>query len=678
LNCIGVGDCPGHSMEVLNIRIKFTINGRSVEKTVLFLIILGSFLGFSYSLSINENIASTGTHACIVFPPAPPRIAAPPGAPQNLVATAGNSQIAITWQIPLSDGGVAITNYKIYRGISLGGESLFTTLGNVTTFNDLIVIEGTTYYYKVSAVNGDGESPQSNEASATPMFPPGVPRNLQVIAGNGQLVVSWQVPASSGSTPVLGYKVYRGTTSTGETLYLSIGNETMVIDWGVQPGHKYFYQISALNTVGEGIRSGEKNSTPLGVPDVPRGFHVSISSGHVRLDWLMPANNGGSSITSYSICRGTTPGAESSYTTVGNITSFIDTSVTLGISYYYTICAVNGIGEGQASGETSITPATVPTAPRNLQVTRDEGRVTLSWETPADNHGSGIINYKIYRSTSAGTEAYLTTVENVTQYTDMDIQDDQIYYYKIIAVNEAGDGDASEEESIEASTLVDSFPPFLQNLIGILIIIAGDITAIGAAISANKKKLRDTSTAKHAIDGECHAGFGDCVTLNVGMDENTVAAGDHVHDDVGEAIPSGFIVMYSSDSPPDGWLLCDGAEIRVKEYPALFATIGTTYGGDGSSKFFLPDLRRKIGRGADVGDSVHALENVEPASVVISYIIRREGMTRCVKNIILFLVKIGYDECNIQETGFTFAFMEETCFFRNKQGFSCTSRPRGL
>ncbi|MDO8429737.1 MAG: fibronectin type III domain-containing protein, partial [bacterium] len=91
---------------------------------------------------------------------------ASPNAPRDLTATGGTGQIILNWQAPSSDGGSAITNYKIYRGTTSGGETLLTTVGNVLTYSDTSVSGGTTYYYKVSAVNGIGEGVQSNEANS--------------------------------------------------------------------------------------------------------------------------------------------------------------------------------------------------------------------------------------------------------------------------------------------------------------------------------------------------------------------------------------------------------------------------------------------------------------------------------------------------------------------------------
>src|SRR6266550_2109187 len=161
-------------------------------------------------------------------PPPPPN--SPPSAPQNLAATGGHAQVTLTWQTPASDGGSPITNYKIYRGGAPSTETLLTTVGAVTSYTDTAVTNGVTYYYQVSAVNNAGEGPKSNEASATPNAPPpppsppSAPQNLVATAGNAQVGLTWQAPASNGGSPITNYRIYRGTSSNGETLLASIGN----------------------------------------------------------------------------------------------------------------------------------------------------------------------------------------------------------------------------------------------------------------------------------------------------------------------------------------------------------------------------------------------------------------------------------------------------------------------
>lgn len=97
--------------------------------------------------------------------PPPPT---PPGAPTLTAATPGNTQVSLAWTPPASDGGSAVTNYTIYRATSSGGETFLATIGNVTSYVDAGLANGTTYYYTVAAVNVAGTGPMSNERSATP------------------------------------------------------------------------------------------------------------------------------------------------------------------------------------------------------------------------------------------------------------------------------------------------------------------------------------------------------------------------------------------------------------------------------------------------------------------------------------------------------------------------------
>lgn len=64
--------------------------------------------------------------------------------------------------------------------------------------------------------------------------------------------------------------------------------------------------------------------------------------------------------------------------------------------------------------------------------------------------------------------------------------------------------------------------------------------------------------------------------------------------------PAGAIVAYGGDTPPAGWLLCDGAAVSRTTYAALYAAIANNWGdGDGTSTFELPDLRGRFLRGVD-------------------------------------------------------------------------------
>jgi len=56
----------------------------------------------------------------------------------------------------------------------------------------------------------------------------------------------------------------------------------------------------------------------------------------------------------------------------------------------------------------------------------------------------------------------------------------------------------------------------------------------------------------------------------------------------------GEIRMFAGTFAPSGWAFCDGQLLAISDNDALFALIGTTYGGDGQSTFALPDTRGRI------------------------------------------------------------------------------------
>src|SRR5206468_9668580 len=92
-------------------------------------------------------------------------VQSPPPAPTSLTAKAGKAQVALSWK-----ASAGATSYKVYRGTAPGAESATPIATAVTalSFTDLGATSGITWYYNVAAVNSNGTSALSNEASAKP------------------------------------------------------------------------------------------------------------------------------------------------------------------------------------------------------------------------------------------------------------------------------------------------------------------------------------------------------------------------------------------------------------------------------------------------------------------------------------------------------------------------------
>jgi fibronectin type 3 domain-containing protein len=74
--------------------------------------------------------------------------------------------VALSWSAPSSNGGSAVTGYRIYRSSGNGALTLVATVSNVNGWTDTSVNSNTVYYYGVSAVNAVGEGTLSNLLSA--------------------------------------------------------------------------------------------------------------------------------------------------------------------------------------------------------------------------------------------------------------------------------------------------------------------------------------------------------------------------------------------------------------------------------------------------------------------------------------------------------------------------------
>jgi fibronectin type 3 domain-containing protein len=196
-----------------------------------------------------------GTSYSVVTPAAAG--GATPSAPTGLTATGGSGQVTLSWT-----ASSEATSYNVYEGSSSGGEGSTPVATGITstTYTVSGLTNGTTYYFKVTAVDTAGTSGDSNEASATPeLSAPSAPTGLTATGGSGQVALSWT--ASTGATS---YNVYEGSSSGGEgptPIATGIASTTYAVT-GLTNGTAYYFKVAAVNTAGTGGYSNEASSTP--------------------------------------------------------------------------------------------------------------------------------------------------------------------------------------------------------------------------------------------------------------------------------------------------------------------------------------------------------------------------------------------------------------------------------
>jgi subtilase family serine protease len=189
-----------------------------------------------------------------------------PGAPQNLVATPGSEQVALTWSAPAT--GTAPFTYSVYESTTSAssgfGPIASASAQTATSFTASSLTPGTAYYFKVTATNYLGEGAASNVTAATPLTPtsvPGAPTDLTATASFTGILLSWHAPTSNGGSAIASYHLYRGVSSGGETPDGSVtctSSTCTFIDASTRFDAKtFYYEVAAANAMGTGPRSNQ-------------------------------------------------------------------------------------------------------------------------------------------------------------------------------------------------------------------------------------------------------------------------------------------------------------------------------------------------------------------------------------------------------------------------------------
>ncbi|WP_204303922.1 phage tail protein [Stenotrophomonas maltophilia] len=125
----------------------------------------------------------------------------------------------------------------------------------------------------------------------------------------------------------------------------------------------------------------------------------------------------------------------------------------------------------------------------------------------------------------------------------------------------------------------------------------GDATEVRADLGLKSAALKDEGSGKgldaDSVDGKHADDFAPKVHAHKLVDITDLS--------VTQLVPPGIVGHFAMDTPPEGWLRCNGADVSRTTYAALFAAIGTRFGSTNGSTFRLPDLRGEFIRGWDNG-----------------------------------------------------------------------------
>ena len=456
------------------------------------------------SLILTASLLTVLLAACPSATPTPDDVPdnAVPGAPAITTTTPGDGKVTLVWTAPSNTGitggdgttGV-ITKYTVYHSestitdLTAAGVTAVEVTGATTLTKEVTgLVNGTQYYFKVTAWNATGESTASTETSATPVpadAAPGAPTISKMVVGSTkQVTITWEAPSDTGITGG------DGTTGviTKYTVYHSENPITDLNGAGVTPvdvttglttevdsltdGTTYYFKVTATNVAGESEASDEKTATPqtapptAAAPGKPTAVTATAGDGKATLAWTAPTNTGydDDNGTVGVITKFTVYYADTSFDSANLPTTNVDTAdgttttadvpgLTGGTQYFFRVTATNTTGPSVLSDEVSTHANAPPGAPTlGIDVLGDT-QITLIWTAPTEkgyinSDGTvGIITaYTVYYHTATfdGTNLPTTKVEvsdgNAASVVVTGLINDTPYFFGITATNATGEG----------------------------------------------------------------------------------------------------------------------------------------------------------------------------------------------------------------------------------------------
>jgi large repetitive protein len=339
-------------------------------------------------------------------------IAVPSGMTAPQFVSSSPTSISVTWAAPTSDGSAQIEYYillfkpefnntytEVYRGLSR-----FYSVSNVNA--------GFTYRFKVKSVNEAGGSEDS--PALGPIYAakaPDTPINLRLITRSNSLIkIRWDAPTSTGGLPITSYKVYKAVGSgsfeldDGTSSILDFSEKTFTLNT-ITAGSWYSFKISALNAIGESLKTGPLKIIAADLPEKPTNPPIieSKTTSSVTISLTTMAD-----VTGYIVMIDNGLGDDDSFKVVSDslLTSLTINGLVAGRTYRIKYSGRNKVydtgnmfegDELMFSDSAKFAAVESPTKPRNLRQSSLCYRtsIVIEWDAPISTGGSPVTGYNI-------------------------------------------------------------------------------------------------------------------------------------------------------------------------------------------------------------------------------------------------------------------------------------------
>lgn len=354
----------------------------------------------------------------------------PPAAPTGLAAVAGDGSVDLDWD---DNGETDLDGYTVYRATTSGGSytALNGTLLSTSAYTDDSVVNGTTYWYVITASDQTGnESAAGTEVSATPEG--GVTPTVAVwinefhYDNDGADKNEFVEVAGSAGTDLSGWTVY-GYNGADGAVYDSVALS------GTIPDQQSGYGTLAFEMV------GMQNGSPDGLALVDDQGEVLQFLSYEGAFTAVGGYAGGMTSTDIGIYEPSDSVRRTSLQLAGTGTDYAD--------FYWEgpLGKTDGLVNTNQTFSGGGGDTTPPAAPTGLTAVAGDGSVALDWD---DNGESDLDGYTVYRGTTSGGPYDVLDSTSASAYTDAAATNGTTYYYVVTADDLSGnESDAGAEVS---------------------------------------------------------------------------------------------------------------------------------------------------------------------------------------------------------------------------------------
>ncbi|MGI8664302.1 MAG: fibronectin type III domain-containing protein [Acidimicrobiales bacterium] len=348
-----------------------------------------------------------------------------PSVPLNVSATTpSNGVVQANWTAPTNSAGV--TGYAVYlyaAGSNTPSQSQWCAGVGCTSTYWYNTPDGTSWYFKINAYNGNYGAPgTTNTVTAT--WKPPAPTAITAWAGNGQAYATWAFTNTGYNTPAVDYFIINAwdlTTSTSNVRTSTTATNYVVT--GLINGHNYAIYVAAHNSRGQGPTSAASNTIAVSTTPTPYppGYPLaSAGNASAWVSWEKPASNGAASPYTYPtdylvqaydgstyVGQQTVNATASDHNTLRWTTGPV---LTNGHSYSFAIWPHNAAGYGQPVATNAVTPINPapPYPPSSVTAQPGDSSMVVSWTAP-DPSGPPATSYLVWQfDLTSGAQATQT------------------------------------------------------------------------------------------------------------------------------------------------------------------------------------------------------------------------------------------------------------------------------